>query len=114
SLIRSSNLYVEWVANAASNDTKSARNDNRLMGEALRQVPPGTRQIYVLPAGGLQDANPEYLRLVLGVPAEIVRVADIYWNCGKSGDSVAFDHSNADGVVSMTVTLPDCAYFRFA
>ena len=83
------------------------------MDAVLRQVPTGTRQIYVLSAGGLQDANPEYVRLVLGVPAEIVRIAEIDWNCGESSDLVAFDHSIADGVVNMTVTLPACANFYF-
>jgi len=67
-----------------------------------------TRQVYVL-----QDANPEYVRLVLGVSAEIVRVIDINWKCGESSDPVAFDHSIADGVVTMTVAVPPCALFGF-
>ena len=53
------------------------------------------------------------MRLVLGVSAEIVRVAEISWNCREASDLVAFDHSTADGVVSMTVTLPTCANFYF-
>jgi hypothetical protein len=72
------------------------------MSVALRQVPMATRRVYVLSAvaGGLSNAsaNPEYVRLVLGVQAEIVRVIDIDWNCGESNDLVAFDHSIADGV----------------
>ena len=83
------------------------------MDAVLRQVPTGTRQIYVLSAGGLQEANPEYVRLALGVSAEIVRVVEIDWNCREASDLVAFDHSTADGVVSMTVTLPTCANFHF-
>ena len=58
-------------------------------------------------------ANPEYVRLILGVPAEIVRIIDIDWNCGESNNLVAFDHSIADGVVKLTVTLPACANFVF-
>ena len=83
------------------------------MDAVLRQVPTGTRQIYVLSAGSLQEANPEYVRLILGVPAEIVRVVEIDWNCGESSNLVAFDHSIADGVVKLTVTLPACANFYF-
>ena len=84
------------------------------MGAVLRQVPTGTRQIYVLSAGSWQNANPEYVRLALGVPAEIVRVGEINWHCPEKSDLVGFDYRTADGVVSMTVTLPACAYFRFA
>jgi hypothetical protein len=81
----------------------------------LGQVPSATRQIYVLSAGGLHETNPEYLRRFLGVSAEIVRVVDIDWNCTEAGDLVAFHHSTAaDGLVSMTVTLPACANFRFS
>jgi hypothetical protein len=107
SLTRSSYLLIEWTA-------EPVRNDNfRSMDTVLRQVPTGTREIYVLSAGGLQEANPEYVRLVLGVSAEIVRVVEIDWNCREASDLVAFDHSTADGVVSMTVTLPTCANFHF-
>ena len=54
SLTRSSYHLFEWIA-------EPARNDNyRSMDAVLRQVPTGTRQIYVLSAGGLQEANPEY------------------------------------------------------
>jgi hypothetical protein len=91
-----------------------ARNDNyRSMDAVLNQAPTGTQQIYVLSAGGLQEANPEYVRRILGVSAEIVRVAEIGWECRDASDFVAFDHSAADGVVSMTVTLPTCANFYF-
>ncbi len=89
------------------------RNKIRSMDAALRQVPTGTRQIYVLSAGSLRHANPEHVRLVLGVSAEIVRVVEIEWNCHEASDLVAFDHSIADGVVSMTVVLPTCANFQF-
>src|SRR5205823_928012 len=93
SLIQSSYGLVEWIA-------KPVQNDNRSMGAVLRQVPTDTRQIYVVSAGGLQGASPEYVRLILGVSAEIVRVADIRWNCGESNDLVALDHNTADGVVN--------------
>jgi hypothetical protein len=108
SLTQSSYLFAEYKS-----IVNSMQSDYRLMGAVLRQVPTGTRQIYVLSAGGLQAASPEYVRLVLGVPAEIVRVAEIGWGCHKSGDLVAFDYKIVDGVVNMTVTLPACADFYF-
>ena len=94
--------------------TRAEMRLRRSMNAVLVQVPIGTRQIYVLSAGGLQEANPEYVRLILGVSAEIVRVAEINSRtCRDASDLVAFDHSIADGVVSMTVTLPACANFSF-
>jgi hypothetical protein len=91
-----------------------ARNDNvRSMDAVLSQAPTGTQQIYVLSAGGLQEANPEYVRLILGVPVEVLRVVEIIWNCPSMSDLVAFDHSAAGGVVTMNVTLPTCAAFYF-
>jgi hypothetical protein len=91
-----------------------ARNDNvRSMDALLQQVPPGTRQIYVLSAGSLQMSNPEYVRLILGVPAEIVRIAEIGWKCRDASDLAAFHYSIADGVASMSVRLPTCADFFF-
>jgi hypothetical protein len=87
--------------------------DYNAMHAVLQDAPPDTRQIYVLPASGLQAANPKYLRLALGVRAEIVRVADIDWRCDDDAkDVVAFDRSETDGVVSLAVTLPACANFR--
>jgi hypothetical protein len=68
------------------------------------------RQVYVLDAS---YENPEYLRAILGMPAQIVHMIDIQWECGESNDLVSFDHSIADGVVKLTVTLPACANFAF-
>jgi hypothetical protein len=86
------------------------------MRAALRQVPMATRQIYILPASDstLPDSNPEYVRLIFGVPAEIVRIIDINWNCGESNDLAAFDHGIVDGAVKLTVILPACANFLFS
>jgi len=108
SLTQSSYLFVEYKS-----IVNSMQSDYRSMGAVLRHAPTGTRQIYVLSATGLQAASPEYVRLVLGVPAEIVRVAEIGWGCRKSSDLVAFDYKIVDGVVSVTVTLPDCAALYF-
>jgi hypothetical protein len=85
------------------------------MRVALHQVPMATQQVYILQASDdpLPNANPEYARLILGVPAEIVRIIDIDWTCGESNNLVASDHSIADGVVKLTVTLPACANFVF-
>ena len=51
------------------------------------------------------------MRLVLGVPTEIVRLAEIDWKCTGPNDQVTFDHSTVDGVVTMTLKLPGCAMF---
>jgi len=82
------------------------------MNVALKQVPMATRQVYFVNAS-YTHANPEYVRLILGIPAEIVRIIDIDWNCRESNNLVAFDHSVTDGVVKLTVTLPACANFYF-
>jgi hypothetical protein len=81
------------------------------MRVALHQVPVTTQQVYILQSS--TNANPEYLRLILGVPAQIVHVIDMIWRCGESNNVVAYDHSIADGVVKLTVTLPACAHFAF-
>jgi hypothetical protein len=82
------------------------------MWVALQQVPPVTRQVYILQAS-YTNANPDYLRLILGVPAEIVHIVDIDWDCRESNNRVAFDHTIADDIVKLTVTLPACANFYF-
>ena len=106
SLTGTSNRLLVWRA-------ESARGQVNQMEAALRQVPMAVRQVYILSSEGRHDSHPEYVRRVLGVSAEIVRVIDINWECGKSSDLVAFDHSTVDGVVHMTATLPDCANFVF-
>jgi len=107
-LIRSPGYAVEW-------NVKGARADQKAVNAVMREAPAGTRQIYVLPAAeSLQDGNPKYVRLILGVPAEIVRIADIDWEkCVGSSGLVTFEHSIAAGIVNLTVNLPDCANFRF-
>jgi hypothetical protein len=108
SLTRTSYLLFASIA-------EPVRNDNyKSMDALLGQVPTGTQQIYVLSAGGLHVVNPEYVRLILGVSAEIVRVAEIDWKCRNPSDLVAFDHSSTGGVVSMTIILPTCAQFYFS
>jgi hypothetical protein len=107
SLTRSSYYLVGRIAQASPDEYYGS------VDAVLRQVPPGTRQIYVLSAGSLQFANPEFVRIILGVSAEIVRVVEIDWSCRDASDLVAFDHNTIDGVVIMTVTLPICANFNF-
>jgi hypothetical protein len=101
----SSNL--KWVVNSPLG------NDEKLMRAELRKVPKAIQQIYVLPAAGVLDLNLKYVRLVLGVSGEILRVVDIRWDCDGSDDFVAFHHSTTDGIVNLTVTLPACASFVF-
>jgi hypothetical protein len=98
---------IDWT-------TKAKRSDVfRAMNTVLRDLPPVTTQIYVVSDRGLQYAHPEYVRHVLDVSAEIVRVVDINWQCEESSELVTFDYSTADGIVDLMVTLPDCANFRF-
>lgn len=83
------------------------------MNAALRQVPAGIRQVYVVPAGSLATASPAHLEAFLDVPVEIVRVIDIHSIC-QEGEQVAFfDHSVADGLVTLTVAVPECAFLFF-
>lgn len=87
--------------------------DVATMNTALRQVPASIRQVYVVPMGSVATASPAYLRAFLDVPVEIVRVIDIHSSC-KEGEQVAFfDHSMADDVVTLTVTVPECAFLFF-
>jgi hypothetical protein len=85
------------------------------METALRQAPAGIRQIFVVSSpGALAPANPMYLRAFLDLSPEIVHVVTIDWNCSGVEDRVAFDHGTADGVVTLSAVLPDCASFEFA
>jgi hypothetical protein len=80
--------------------------------QALRQMPMATQQVYIVADGyAVPFANPEYVRLILGVPAEIVRIISLNWNCGESNNFVSFKHSISDGVVKLTFALPACASF---
>jgi hypothetical protein len=80
---------------------------------ALRQVPPGVREVYVLLASGLVTANPDYLRAFLGIDAKIVRVIDLSWYCGDRPDTVALSHEIGGSEVIIRASLPDCARFEF-
>ena len=80
---------------------------------ALRQVPPGIREVYVMLASGLVTANPDYLRAFLGTDAKIIRVIDLSWYCGDKPETVALSHDIRDGDVVIRASLPDCARFEF-
>jgi hypothetical protein len=109
SLARASQYSIEFLSL-----TKSRENNYRSIEAALRQTPKAIQQVYILAAVDAQPfANPEYMRRILGVPAEIVRIIDLNWNCGESNNSVLFNHSIANGVVTLTVALPACANFIF-
>src|SRR5262249_38107885 len=71
---------------------ESIGNTYRPMETALQQLPRAIRQVYILVADGLPEANPEAMRLALDVRAEIIHVVDINWNCAEShtNDLVAF------------------------
>jgi hypothetical protein len=107
SLVGSSYRYTKWI-------TRPPDREQTLIIDAMHQVPSGIRQVYVLSTWGTQYANPESVRLVLGISAEIVRVVDIDWDCSKdSGDLVGFNYKTVGGVVDLMVALPPCARFRF-
>jgi hypothetical protein len=109
SVTRSSHMYLERIARPPPD-----YRDYRSMIAVLRQAPHGTRQIYVLSTGGMLAANPEHVRLAFGLPAQIVRVAEINWNCPATTDLVGFDYQVTDRLVNMAVILPTCANFYFA
>jgi hypothetical protein len=117
-LVRGSYYIIDW--HSSSEERVSGLVPGiyyEAMDAALREAPAMTREIYVLPAAerreSLQDVNPKYLRSILGISAEIVRVVDIYWRCGDPDSVVEFDHNFTNGVVNLTVSLPECAMFRF-
>jgi hypothetical protein len=86
----------------------------RSIEAALNQTPKTIRQVYIVVSNdSLPVTNPDSLRIVLDVSAEIVRVIDIHWDCAESKDLVAFNHNIVNGVVNLTVTLPSCANFAF-
>src|SRR5262249_33098479 len=113
SLTRTSYRLSEWMSRE---HVQSAQVPTavRSMDAMLTQVPVGIRQIYVLSVGNLPVANPKDVRLIFGVSAEIIRIAEIAWKCVDASDLVAFNHNTADGVVTINVTLPTCANFYFA
>jgi hypothetical protein len=117
-LVRGSYYIIDW--HSSSKERLSGLVPGiyyKAMDAALREAPAMTSEIYVLPAAerreSLQDANPKYVRSILGISAEIVRVVDIYWRCSDPDSVVEFDHNFTNGVVNLTVSLPECARFRF-
>ena len=114
SIERASHLFIEMNPPPEASNTTQLFRAVTAMNSALRQVPPGIQQVFVLSAGDdLSDVGPDYLQAFLGVPFEIVRVIDVDWDCNGAGDRVVFDRSLRDGVVSLSAALPDCAQFLF-
>ena len=113
SLARTSPLLREMNPPSERSDIGQSFRAAAAMNAALRQVPASTRQVYVLSAGSLATATPDYLRVFLGVHAEIVRLVDIHWPCEGGEPFVAVDHDSVDGVVTLSAMLPDCASFFF-
>jgi len=110
SLVRLSYFFVGSITDPA---LLQARENFKAMNTVISTTPENIREIYVISAGSLLDANPKYLRLSLRGSAEIVRLVDIIWQCRHETASVKFEHSIRNGVVSVKVGLPDCAHFRF-
>jgi hypothetical protein len=81
----------------------------------LTQIPPTTRQVYVVFANGLGIASPQYIEAFLGIHADLVRVIDTTWNStcrGKRG-TIAFDHARNGPEVVIHATVPECATLLF-
>jgi hypothetical protein len=81
------------------------------MNAALREVPPEIGQVYVVPADSMGWDNPEYLRALLGVRAQIIRVAEMEWDCDDRTGFVSLDHETTAGTITLSATVPDCARF---
>jgi len=114
SIERASHLLIEMNPPPEASNTTQTFRGVTAMNAALRQVPPGIRQVFVLSVGDdLSDVRPDYLQAFLNVPMEIVRVIDVDWNCVGTSDRIVFDHESRDGVVSLSAMLPDCAQFLF-
>jgi hypothetical protein len=114
SVVGASHLVIEMNPPPEQSNTSQLFKAVVAMNEALRQVPTGIRQVFVLSAGDdLSDVAPEYVQAFLDVPLEIVRVIDVDWDCKGAGDRIAFDHASRDGIVSLSAMLPDCAQFSF-
>jgi hypothetical protein len=109
---RALQLLEEWNAVSGNSSVAQIFDSITSMNEALRQAPAHIRQIYVLSAGGLVSASPDYIAAFLRVSAEIVRIADIRSLCGWTGFDT-LDRVAAGGVVTISAKLPDCARFQF-
>ena len=82
---------------------------------ALRAVPPGIGQVYVLFSYGMDIVDPAYLRALLGLKAELIHVADTSWSstCQGKNETIALVHENLSGEVTIRAVLPDCAALLF-
>ena len=112
-LLRTAYFVVALNPPDASSDTAQFFRAIGTMNEALRAVPPQICQVYVVSEDGLVPVKPDYLRAFLGIRAEIIRLADISWNCSVPSDIADYAHREAGGTVTVDLTLPSCARFFF-
>jgi hypothetical protein len=108
-----------WESNPPSEGSDAGRffRAAAAMSAALRQIPPGIEEVYIVSAGGLVPAHPDYVRSLVGTRAQLIRLVDISWECGAGEGVVAADHRIDDGVVTLDLSLPDCAdrfFFAFS
>ena len=113
SVVRTWPLVAKFNPPSGQSDLNAFFADVAAMNTALRQVPAGIRQVYVVPAGSVPTASPDYLRAFLDVPFEIVRVIDVHSVCNKGEQDVFFEHSSTEGMVTLSITVPKCAFLFF-
>jgi hypothetical protein len=111
SVVRASTLLFDLNPPAEQSQMGRSFRAADAMSAALRRVPAGIGQVYVLTSGSLGWDNPEYVRAFLKLPAEIIRVAEIQWDCEDLNAVASIDHESNDGFVTLTATLPKCAHF---
>lgn len=109
SLARTSSVLVDEDAAADENYRAEA-----IMNDALRHVPSGIKQVYVISARGLVGANPDYIRPILNVQADIIRVVDVVWGCTDAADRITFSHEFDNGTMILSAKTPACAPFHFS
>jgi hypothetical protein len=112
-LLRTAHFLATLNPPDASSDTAQFFRAIGTMNAALRAVPPAIRQVYVVSEDGLVPVRPDYLRAFLGTRAEIIRLADISWNCSAPSEVADYAHREEGGTVTIDLTLPSCARFFF-
>ena len=108
-----------WASNPPSEGSDAGRffRAAATLNTALQQVPPGIEDVFVVSAGGFVPVHPDYVRSLLGTRARLIRLVDISWECNAGEAIVAVNHRIVDGMITLDLTLPDCAsrfFFAFS
>ena len=81
--------------------------------QALHDLPAGLRQVYILPNLGIPHVGPDYLAAFYGKTAEIIVISELSPHCGDAQTPLHYEHTTANGIVTLTLALPECATFSF-